>query len=113
MVVLAVFVIGLFWLDMNADKKLIQQLVSEYTGDDLAGYLAEQLSYISKTKSSIASINKKIDEARKQYEQKKLDLNQELRETQKKCRHLSRTYHGDPSGNNDSFYECDHCGKEL
>lgn len=32
---------------------------------------------------------------------------------QKKCPHWTKTYHPDPSGNNDSFYTCDICDKTL
>ena len=32
---------------------------------------------------------------------------------EKKCPHKETEYHPDPSGNNDSFYECKECGQEV
>jgi hypothetical protein len=49
----------------------------------------------------------------KDYKIKKDLLKEKLREAQKKCDHPVTTYHPDPSGNNDSYTECDVCGKEI
>lgn len=49
----------------------------------------------------------------KEYNAKKLGLKIILKEAQAKCNHPRTTYHPDPSGNNDSYIECDVCGKEL
>jgi hypothetical protein len=36
-----------------------------------------------------------------------------LKKAQMECQHGKTTYHPDPSGNNDSYTECDLCGKEI
>lgn len=33
--------------------------------------------------------------------------------TQKRCEHYATIYHPDPSGNSDSYYECDICGATV
>ncbi len=48
-----------------------------------------------------------------EYKAKRDALKQTLREAQAKCDHPKTTYHPDPSGNNDSYTECDVCGKEI
>lgn len=48
-----------------------------------------------------------------EYKAKKDALRQTLREAQAKCDHHKTTYHPDPSGNNDSYTECDICGAEV
>lgn len=40
-------------------------------------------------------------------------LRYELHLAQMVCLHKKTTYHPDPSGNNDSYTECDWCGKEI
>lgn len=49
----------------------------------------------------------------KEFEAKREILRQELRAAQKICKHEHTTYHPDPSGNNDSYTECDVCGKYI
>ncbi len=41
------------------------------------------------------------------------ELKKHKTEIQAKCNHYSTTYYPDASGNNDSYTECDVCGKEL
>ena len=40
-------------------------------------------------------------------------LNLERRALMGECKHEKRTFHPDPSGNNDSCYSCDACGLET
>ena len=49
------------------------------------------------------------NEKRRQQDRKIKQLLYEIQD--KKCKH-DWTYHRDPSGGSDSFYECDFCGKE-
>jgi hypothetical protein len=37
----------------------------------------------------------------------------EIDEIRRSCNHELTTYHPDPSGNNDSYMECEICGKEA
>jgi len=54
-----------------------------------------------------------LEKLDKKYKAKKEILKQKLLEEQEKCPHKSITFHPDPSGNNDSYYECNRCGKEI
>lgn len=65
------------------------------------------------------SIANRIDklEEEKQNLQKKLledirEINKKIREIRKDCDHQDYTFYGDPSGNNDSFRQCNVCGVE-
>lgn len=49
----------------------------------------------------------------KQFNASKESLRSEQRDIWKECDHPVKTYHPDPSGNNDSHYECCICGKEI
>ena len=48
-----------------------------------------------------------------EYSARREILRQNLRAAQAVCEHPKTTYHPDPSGNNDSYTECDVCGQEL
>lgn len=54
-----------------------------------------------------------VEELDAEYKAKKDILKSILRTAQDKCKHEKTTYHSDPSGNNDSYTECDVCGKEV
>jgi hypothetical protein len=54
-----------------------------------------------------------IEALEKDFDAKREFLRAELRKEQKKCPHTKTTYHPDPSGNNDSYSECDVCGIQL
>jgi len=54
-----------------------------------------------------------IEALEQEYKEKREALKATLREAQKKCTHPHTTYHPDPSGNNDSYTECDICGAIL
>jgi hypothetical protein len=41
------------------------------------------------------------------------ELNKRERLLMKECTHPTWTYYPDPSGNNDSSYTCNDCGKDL
>lgn len=49
----------------------------------------------------------------KEYDFKRNALKEELHDAQLTCKHEKTTYYPDPSGNNDSWTECNICGKEL
>lgn len=55
---------------------------------------------------------KKIEKCKSLYEKKVKSHKQNISKIQKECSHTRETYYPDPSGNNDSSYTCDICGKE-
>lgn len=54
-----------------------------------------------------------LENLQKEFDQKREALRQTLRNAQKLCKHENATYHPDPSGNNDSYIECNECGKRM
>lgn len=64
-------------------------------------------------KEQVLNIEIKMEELEQQYRNNLASLREELRDVRENCPHDSRTYHPDPSGNNDSCYTCDACGKEM
>lgn len=98
---------------MGTEKELFQRLITDYQGDDLPAYLAAKMSNIRQIKTEVSSIKNRMADAKKKHEVIIEQLRIDLCEVQKSCPHLSTTYYGDPSGGNDSFNECDHCGTYL
>jgi hypothetical protein len=94
-------------------KELIKQIVDEYKGNDIAGHLHSQLKLVEEIQSGIRATNKLLQDEQNKYEKVVKDLKTNIKDYQKKCQHWTRTYHPDPSGNSDSFYECNICGKEF
>lgn len=47
------------------------------------------------------------------YSNRLRELGKALKDLQARCEHKSVSYHGDASGNNDSYNECDTCRKEF
>jgi uncharacterized protein YukE len=53
-------------------------------------------------------------EAEDDRHEKRIDkIDREIASLRSRCSHRQRTWHGDPSGGNDSYYRCDICGKEM
>jgi hypothetical protein len=68
---------------------------------------------IHNIKSSINQITRKQMELEKKHEKEKAELEKDLSEIRKKCKHESITWFGDPAGGSDSFEECNVCGKQA
>ena len=60
----------------------------------------------------IKRVYKLIDEEETRHKAAMDTHLKKIKEIRKKCGHWSETYHPDPSGNNDSCYSCDICGRE-
>ena len=58
----------------------------------------------------IATDREKIEE---KYKADLEELSHRLKKIRDECPHHEVTYHPDPSGNNDSSYDCDLCGKSA
>lgn len=95
------------------NKEIIKEIIGKYKGDNLAEHVHQQLNKIEQTQKKIRLLNQEIQNEDKQHEKKINKIKQKINETQKNCKHLSKMYHPDPSGNNDSFYHCNICDKYL
>lgn len=91
------------------DAQLIKQLIDEYEGDDLTAYIADELSRMQAIRDELRRIarsrQKLIDDHNNDLE----NLEAAELDIQRTCPHRRTSWHGDPSGNNDSFVECEDC----
>lgn len=94
-------------------KELLEKLINSYTGTNLASHLYENIKDIENLKFKIDACNDKIDKEHLRHQEEIKKINGEIKEIREKCLHISKTYHGDASGNNDSFYCCDICDKII
>ena len=62
---------------------------------------------------AISEVRGRISKEIARHERAIAKLNRELVNIRGECKHVKRTYHPDPSGNNDSSYTCDACGLET
>lgn len=94
-------------------KDMIKTIVDDYQGEDIAEHLHSKLKLIEDIRAGIKLCGGLINSETAKYDLRIKELRVCIRDWQKKCEHWSKTYHPDPSGNNDSFYECNVCGKEF
>ena len=66
----------------------------------------------NKIKNEIEAVHVLMEEADHRHENEIAALQIKIREIQQTCPHPHQTYYPDASGNNDSSYYCDDCGKE-
>ncbi len=95
------------------NKEALNNIISEYQGDDLAGHIVGVLEQIEKIRGHIIWTKKERRECERIHKAKLEEIDNALRTMQKECPHWSRTYHPDASGNNDSCYICDICEAEA
>jgi predicted nucleic acid-binding Zn-ribbon protein len=91
-------------------KDQIQSYIESYTGNNLAVDLAALLEHETIIKQNIRALNHKLEVIETKYEEAKDKIWVEIQKVQNRCPHIEKTYYGDPSGGNDSFYKCDWCG---
>lgn len=94
-------------------KDLIKQIVDEYKGNDIAEHIHTQLKLVEDIQKTIRTVNQDIDKENTRHEGAIKLCKERLKSCRNQCQHWTRTYHPDPSGNSDSFYECNICGKEF
>ncbi len=94
-------------------KETLQNLLSAYKGDDLAGYLFDVQEQVKRTRYAVSSAKEEKEKERHKYESNLRAIDNKISILREGCLHFQTTYYPDPSGNNDSHTECDICGKEL
>lgn len=78
-----------------------------------AELLSAMKDLVKEIKAEVSAIAKKEHEEAKRHEATVKDLRIRLGLIRKRCPHPTTTYHPDPSGNSDSYYECNLCGAEV
>lgn len=64
-------------------------------------------------KLEIKKLESELETAFKVYKNKKAEIEKEIGKLRESCQHPKATFYSDPSGNNDSYFSCDLCGKEA
>lgn len=81
--------------------------------DKQAEFIVSRINQAEQILNDIDVIHKNQNTIDEQYKRQKQDLNAAITKIQNECPHYDTTYYPDPTGNNDSFYECRLCGKEI
>ncbi len=68
------------------------------------------MSWFEDEKSPYSQYVMAIEALDEEYKAKRAAIKAKLRDAQQKCTHSKTTYYPDPSGNNDSYWQCDLCG---
>lgn len=61
----------------------------------------------------VQSYNAQLANLKEKYEQSVKEIKSKISELRLKCPHHETSFNQDPSGNNDSYYNCTLCGKEA
>ena len=94
-------------------KDTMKGLIDAYKGDDLADYLWNQQDSARKIRETCNQIRRDRDRLIKDYKEAMKLLDSKDRLNEMNCKHWETTYHGDPAGGSDSFFECRFCGKQA
>lgn len=74
--------------------------------------LSEQTLGTQLIKIDVDRLKSQIVDLAIEHNKEKTVLEKKIKELQDYCQHLDKTHYPDPSGNNDSHYQCNICGKE-
>ncbi len=83
------------------------------TDTDLPLQIAEAVSQARGTRRQLQLAYNQLDNAKHVYEEAENKCALDVAEVRKSCTHPTTTYFPDPSGNNDSYTQCDVCGLEI
>lgn len=87
-------------------------LAQKILGEEAAEKLKEYHEAIA-LKDRINTLWREINTENERHNEAVKHLQDGIRKMQGMCKHQDTTYHPDPSGNNDSYTECNICGKSL
>ena len=76
-------------------------------------HLHKQLAAIQMTVTTIRRLRKQRTDLQERHRAEIDEIDMLIRKEQMACKHLDQTFHGDPSGGNDSHTVCNVCDAEL
>jgi hypothetical protein len=82
-------------------------------GSEPDGWMATQLERVQGIRQDLAAFRLALEKAEDDHQKRVLAIHEKIVRKREVCPHYTTTYHPDPSGNNDSWRECDICGKDL
>ena len=102
-------------------KQLINAILDHYNNNvktsptigAFARFLGDQLEEVSKIDQGIRVALAAIKDIENECLRKKETQREKISSLQKECQHWLKTYYSDPAGGNDSYYECNICGKNI
>lgn len=97
------------YLDLN---KLIMSFAKS-TDTNLPLQISEAVSNAKEIRRRLQLAYNQLDNAKHVYEEAENKCVLDVAEIRKSCTHPTTTYFPDPSGNNDSYTQCDVCGVET
>lgn len=101
---------------MNKTKLVRNILISYYgeaASESIAKEIVDTLDEAMLTNKRVSEIRKAKDDLAETHKKILKEKDLELQAFQKMCKHPLTNYYPDPSGNNDSYTECDICGAEV
>jgi hypothetical protein len=98
----------------NFSKELLADLLDEAKdkNTDVPQYIHNELIAINRIRSTKKRLREELQILKKDFDAAVGRNKDSVTELQKECKHRQRTYYGDPAGGNDSFHECNDCGKQ-
>ncbi len=94
-------------------KETLQQWIESYKGDNFAYDLTSLIEKEERLIRERTFINCKRETLNKKIAKEQQEILQLERISQKSCDHFETSFYPDASGNNDSYRQCDLCGKIL
>jgi len=94
-------------------KEILELLIKQYQGDDLAGYVSDIIKTEKVIKRKVIVNTQSISDEQMRHTCIVDNLRIELRKIQQDCPHYEYVYYPDAAGGNDSWYMCELCGKET
>lgn len=104
-----------------ASKNIYQILIEEHIASfktnavtcSLADYLEAETKLIRGIERVLKSKQECLVALNLDYKKAAKAIETDISDLRKTCKHRMKKYHGDASGNNDSWYECEHCGAPV
>lgn len=75
--------------------------------------MAVAINSVLSVEKEASSIRNEMNRVEGEYKKQMDALNKKLAVVKSSCPHLVTSYHPDPSGNSDSYHECEHCEKTM
>lgn len=99
---------------MKIDRKLLAGILSELPeNSSLADYLADSLATAQETADHLDKLHAELKAEEEKYKANKRQIEKEICEVQRGCRHWSLTRTSDPTGSTHQETQCDVCGLRL